>query len=118
VLVLYEERQVKPRRGSHCDLPLTRLPVSAVASQRAVILLHDYSLAHGLGIPDALIAAIALAGNHALVTSNLRNFFGLSLAYAWSRPRTGSLNRILPPKRSRLWVHSMTFVLPIEKVVT
>jgi predicted nucleic acid-binding protein len=53
---------------------LTPLPVSADASQRAVSLLHDYSLAHGLGIPDALIAAIALGGNHTLVTSNLRHF--------------------------------------------
>src|SRR5919108_3005071 len=51
-----------------------RLPVSAAASQRAVTLLHDYSLAHGLGIPDALIAAIALEGDHTLVTSNLRHF--------------------------------------------
>jgi hypothetical protein len=53
---------------------VTRLPVSAAASQRAVTLLHDYSLAHGLGIPDALIAAIALEGDHTLVTSNLRHF--------------------------------------------
>jgi predicted nucleic acid-binding protein len=53
---------------------VTRLPVSASASQHAVSLLHDYSLAHGLGIPDALIAAIALAGEHTLVTSNLRHF--------------------------------------------
>ena len=53
---------------------VTRLPVSATASQHAVRLLHDYGLAHGLGIPDALIAAIALEGNHTLVTSNLRHF--------------------------------------------
>jgi predicted nucleic acid-binding protein len=53
---------------------VTRLPVSAAASQRAVSLLHDHSLAHGLGIPDALIAAIALEGEHTLVTSNLRHF--------------------------------------------
>lgn len=51
-----------------------RLPVSAAASQRAVILLHDHGLAHGLGIPVALIAAMALEGNHTLVTSNLRHF--------------------------------------------
>jgi predicted nucleic acid-binding protein len=50
------------------------LPVSAAASQRAVALLHDYGLAHGLGIPDALIAAIVLEDNHTLVTSNLRHF--------------------------------------------
>ena len=53
---------------------VTRLPVSAAASQRAVPLLHDYGLAHGLGIPDALIAAMALEGDHTLVTSNLRHF--------------------------------------------
>ena len=53
---------------------VTRLPVSAIASQRAVTLLHDYGLAHGLGIPDALIAAIALEGDYTLVTSNLRHF--------------------------------------------
>jgi predicted nucleic acid-binding protein len=53
---------------------VTRLPMSAAASQRAVTLLHDYSLAHGLGIPDALIAAIVLEGEHTLVTSNPRHF--------------------------------------------
>jgi predicted nucleic acid-binding protein len=30
--------------------------------------------AHGLGIPDALIAARALEGDYTLVTSNLRHF--------------------------------------------
>ena len=53
---------------------VTRLPVVAATSQRAVALLHAYGLAHGLGIPDALIAAIALEGDHTLVTSNLRHF--------------------------------------------
>jgi predicted nucleic acid-binding protein len=53
---------------------VTRLPVSAAASQRAVSLLHDHSLAHGLGVPDALIAAIVLEGEHTLVTGNLRHF--------------------------------------------
>jgi predicted nucleic acid-binding protein len=53
---------------------VTRLPMSAAASQRAVTLLQDYGLAYGLGIPDALIAAIVLEGDHTLVTSNLRHF--------------------------------------------
>jgi predicted nucleic acid-binding protein len=53
---------------------VTCLPVSAAASQRAVTLLHAYGLAHGLGIPDALIAVITLEGDHTLVTSNLRHF--------------------------------------------
>jgi predicted nucleic acid-binding protein len=49
---------------------VTRLPVSTTASQRAVELMHQYGLAHGLGIPDALIAAITLEGAHTLVTDN------------------------------------------------
>ena len=43
---------------------VTRLPVSAAASQRATTLLHDCGLAHDLRIPDALIAAIVLEGDH------------------------------------------------------
>jgi predicted nucleic acid-binding protein len=53
---------------------VTRLPVVTTASQRAVALLHDYALPHGLRIPDALIAAIVLEGDSTLVTSNLRHF--------------------------------------------
>jgi predicted nucleic acid-binding protein len=53
---------------------VTRVAVAAAASQRAVTLLYDYSLAHGLGIPDALIAAVALEGDWTLVTSNVRHF--------------------------------------------
>jgi predicted nucleic acid-binding protein len=53
---------------------ITRLSVSEAASQRAVELVHQYGLAHGLGIPDALIAAIALDGAHTLVTDNVRHF--------------------------------------------
>lgn len=53
---------------------VTRVAVTTAASQRAVTLLEDYSLAHGLGIPDALIAAVALEGDHTVVTSNLRHF--------------------------------------------
>lgn len=67
---------------------VTRLPVSAVALQRAVSLLHDYSLAHGLGLSDALIAAIALEGVYTLVTSSLRHFrfiAGLPLEQAPTR---------------------------------
>ena len=55
-----------------------RLPGSTTASQRAVELVHQYGLAHGLGIHDALIAAIALEGAHTLVTDlvtdNVRHF--------------------------------------------
>lgn len=68
---------------------ITRLPVSEAASQRAVDLVHQYGLAHGLGIPDALIAAIALEGPHTLVTDNIRHFrfiTGLDVLRAPYRP--------------------------------
>jgi len=46
---------------------IQQLPVAQRATtQRAVALLHDYGLAHGLGIPDALIAAIVLEGHYTL----------------------------------------------------
>jgi hypothetical protein len=50
------------------------LPVTAVASQQAVQLVKRYTLSHGLGLPDALIAAIALETEHTLVTGNVRDF--------------------------------------------
>jgi len=52
----------------------TILPVSTIASRHAVQLVYQHALAHGLGIPDALIAAIVLEGNHTFVTSNVRHF--------------------------------------------
>jgi predicted nucleic acid-binding protein len=51
-----------------------RLQLAAATSQRAVTLLRTYVLAHGLGIPDALIAALVLEGEYTLVTSNVRHF--------------------------------------------
>jgi predicted nucleic acid-binding protein len=53
---------------------VTRLWLSAAASQRAVTLLYTYVLAHGLSIPDALIAALVLEGDYTLVTNNVRHF--------------------------------------------
>jgi predicted nucleic acid-binding protein len=53
---------------------IARLPVLASASQRAVDLVRQYGLAHGLGSPDALIAWITLEGSHTLVTDNVRHF--------------------------------------------
>ncbi len=50
------------------------LPVSESASRQAVQILKRYALSHGLGIPDALIAAIVLEADSALVTGNMRHF--------------------------------------------
>lgn len=50
------------------------LPVSESASRQAVQILKRYALSHGLGIPDALIAAIVLEADNTLVTGNMRHF--------------------------------------------
>ena len=68
---------------------VTRLPVSTTASQRAVELVYQHGLAHGLGIPDALLAAIEMEGVHTLVTDNVRHFRfipGLQVLRARYRP--------------------------------
>jgi predicted nucleic acid-binding protein len=50
------------------------LPISAVASRVAVDLVKRYSLAQGLTLPDALIAAIVLSADGTLVTGNKKHF--------------------------------------------
>jgi len=43
-------------------------------SDTAVDLLRRYRLSHGLAIPDAPIAAMAMASDHAFVTENQRDY--------------------------------------------
>ncbi len=50
------------------------LRISADVSDRAVLLLKQYRLSHGLLIPDALIAATALTHNSDFVTKNQRDY--------------------------------------------
>jgi predicted nucleic acid-binding protein len=50
------------------------VPLDPVVSELAAHLLRRYRLSHGLLIADSLIAATALHGNHALLTSNRRDF--------------------------------------------
>jgi predicted nucleic acid-binding protein len=80
---------------------VVRLPVVTAVSQRAVTLLHDYALTHGLRIPDALVDAIVLEGDSTLVTSNLRHFqfiAGLRLESAPYRlPQPNSAQEGLQP---------------------
>ena len=59
------------------------VPCSKDISERAVTLMREYRLSHGLLIPDALIAASCLQLNVALATKNRRDFAfiaGLQLA--------------------------------------
>ena len=50
------------------------LPVSASPSRRAVQILRRYTLQMGLGLPDALIAAVAISAEGKLVTGNKKHF--------------------------------------------
>jgi hypothetical protein len=50
------------------------VPVDARVSRQAVALLRTYRLSHGLLIPDALIAATALAESIPLVSKNQRDY--------------------------------------------
>jgi len=50
------------------------LPVSSSASRKAVQILKRYSLQKGLGLPDALIAAVTILADSKLITGNKRHF--------------------------------------------
>jgi len=50
------------------------LPLSEMISLRARNLVARYGLSHGLTIPDALIAATAIATRARLLTQNVRHF--------------------------------------------
>ena len=54
----------------HCTI----MGMTEVIAARAVTLLCQYRLSHGLSITDALIAATALAYNETLYTKNVRHF--------------------------------------------
>jgi predicted nucleic acid-binding protein len=60
----------------------TMLGITERIAEKAVILLRQYRLSHGLGMADALIAATALEHNDTLYTKNVRHFqmiLGLSV---------------------------------------
>ncbi len=50
------------------------LPLNETASNHATELLRRYRLSHGLGIPDALIAATALSQEIPLISKNQRDY--------------------------------------------
>ena len=50
------------------------LPISASPSRRAVQILRRYTLQMGLGLPDALIAAVTISAEGKLVTGNKKHF--------------------------------------------
>jgi len=50
------------------------LKVNEVISDQAIELLRQYRLSHGLLIPDALIAATAIVGNHPFTSKNQRDY--------------------------------------------
>jgi predicted nucleic acid-binding protein len=50
------------------------LPITEAISDQTIDLLEQYTLSHGLLIPDALIASTALVNNEEFVTKNQRDF--------------------------------------------
>lgn len=62
------------RRAEHFLRRFRVLPLDEQVSDTAAALLRQYTLSHGLAIPNALIAATALALDHAFVTKNQRDY--------------------------------------------
>ena len=62
------------------------LHLNEAASQKAIEILSEYRLSHGLSIPDALIGAMALAYNLELYTYNLKDFRFLKGIRLYSLP--------------------------------
>ena len=54
--------------------PVRILPVDPNISDKAYDLIQEFTLSHGLMIPDALIAATALENGLTLLTKNTRHF--------------------------------------------
>jgi predicted nucleic acid-binding protein len=50
------------------------LPVTPTISERAMQLIDNYSLSHGLQLADALIASTAIEHKHTLLTGNVKHF--------------------------------------------
>jgi tRNA(fMet)-specific endonuclease VapC len=73
--LLFGARNKKELTTIRKDLnKLTVLPISSDVSAMAVSLVEKYALSHTLSLPDALIAATAIANNLKLYTMNLKDF--------------------------------------------
>jgi predicted nucleic acid-binding protein len=66
-----EARQVRAFVSD--NIPLVLHPDEAV-SRRAIALVEQHSLSHGLRVVDALIAATALEAGYSLATANLKHY--------------------------------------------
>lgn len=54
-----------------------RLPLTPAITERAIALMEELALSHGLQLADALIAANALEHNLTLLTGNARHFVAI-----------------------------------------
>jgi predicted nucleic acid-binding protein len=61
------------RLQRHLSL-MNQIPLDEKISERFIVLLEEYALSHRLSVPDALIAATALARELAIYTLNVRDF--------------------------------------------
>ena len=81
---------MKSVQQSFRNLQLRVLPLTETIGQRAAALIEEHTLASGLQVADALIAATAIESGEVLATSNIRHFDSIRhLALKPFRPRRG-----------------------------
>ena len=66
--------EMKQTQESLRSLGFRVLPLSEPIGHLAAGLIEEHALAHGLQMPDALIAATAIEAGEVLATANLRHF--------------------------------------------
>ena len=68
------KREAHQIKGFLKEFCFETLPLSERIGYRASIYVEEYSLSHGTGVADALVAATAVEENRVLLSGNLKHF--------------------------------------------
>ncbi len=68
------KQEIKAIKALLVDLHVQSLPLTENIGHRASIYMEEYTLASGLSMPDALIAATAIEANRPLLTGNDKHY--------------------------------------------